>query len=438
MQHRHRNAFGRRAALASSLLAVALVLAAAPAAQAEVICVDDSCDGGLWKNARGGVDEISYWGMTPGHNCTNYVAWKLGVNGVERPPTGPGNAGDWAANARIDGYLVNAVPEVGAVAHWDAGTGEGGGLGHVAYVEEINDDGTIRISEDFWRADASGRLTFRNVPIDAVSNFIHYIDTSDWLRIVVPSEQGWRATTTGLDPQPSLLSSFVLDGVPTVVLAGDGGLSTLELGAAASVSTGLAVAPSSLSAVTVRKKFPFVMTVEQGALVMNARSGAGWQRMPTGVLTDGEIAAVDLDGLWPTVFISEGGALYRVWSDMSGWHVEPTWLESRGPITATVNEQGWPEVYGIHGGFVQRSWRDDTGWHQSSTGIPALDGSVAATSAPGVTTVFLATGGQLLRLDGDASGWRIEDTGLAPGSVITAVATDSTGPIVVQSGAVAD
>ena len=183
---------------ASAVLAIIVgsltpaVVAAAPTAQGAtalsrsvVVCTTDSCDGGLWQAARGASDQISYWGMGAGHNCTNYVAWKLISNGVSRPNIGLGDAGQWAESSTANGIRVDRVPAVGAVAQWDAYASNVGMYGHVAYVEKVNSDGTILISEDAWRPDnKGGPLTLKLVDAATVSNFIHFGDTSRWIREV--------------------------------------------------------------------------------------------------------------------------------------------------------------------------------------------------------------------------------------------------------------
>lgn len=423
--------------VAGCALGATLVSGPLPAANAEVLCTDDGCDEGLWKNARGVSDENSYWGMTPGHNCTNYVAWKLIGLGVPRPATGPGNAGEWAANAIADGYLVNRTPAVGAVAQWDAGTPMGGELGHVAYVEAVHDDGSIVISEDFWRAEFPGPLTFRLVPAESVSNFIHYFDTTDWLRTLTPTGTGWAMTTSGLDVSPTMMTSVTAYGVPTVVMALDGRLVTAseQDGRWSTTDTGLTGEIAQLSAASTSRGGPFVMTVERGSLVMNAGLRGGWQRMPTGVRTEGEIAAVDLGGIWPTVYISEAGGLYRVWGDPEGWHVEPTGLESWGSITAVVNAAGWPEVYGVHDGMIQRSWQDDTGWHQTGTGIAVAEGtSLDATVSGGLTNLVVVVDDRVQRYIAEGEGWRLEDTAADAGALVTAVDVGGSAPMIVQVG----
>lgn len=63
-----------------------------------------------------------------------------------------GNASSWAYFARASGYRVDNVPEVGAILQ------NGGGLGHVAIVEDILPDGTIVLSEMNY-AGGWGRVT---------------------------------------------------------------------------------------------------------------------------------------------------------------------------------------------------------------------------------------------------------------------------------------
>lgn len=92
----------------------------------------------------------SYWNMYTGHNCTNYVAFRLVQGGMAnlRPPADPGRS-----NAALSAYLWGLVyasktdntPAVGSVAWW--GAGAAGSIGHVAYVERV-DGNSITVSED--------------------------------------------------------------------------------------------------------------------------------------------------------------------------------------------------------------------------------------------------------------------------------------------------
>jgi surface antigen len=92
----------------------------------------------------------SYWNMYTGHNCTNYVAFRLVQGGMAnlRPPADAGRS-----NASLSAYLWGLVyasktdssPKVGSVAWWASGAA--GSIGHVAYVEKVDGDG-ITVSED--------------------------------------------------------------------------------------------------------------------------------------------------------------------------------------------------------------------------------------------------------------------------------------------------
>lgn len=69
----------------------------------------------------------------------------------ERRPDLPnmlGNGGQWVANAAAQGIATGSTPRVGAIAET---------AGHVGYVEAVNADGTITIS------DMNGRAGFGNV-----------------------------------------------------------------------------------------------------------------------------------------------------------------------------------------------------------------------------------------------------------------------------------
>lgn len=72
--------------------------------------------------------------------CTWYVYNKRAQIGR---PVGSfwGNAVSWASYARAAGYTVNNTPEVGAVLQ------NGGGYGHVAFVESVGGDGSVTVSE---------------------------------------------------------------------------------------------------------------------------------------------------------------------------------------------------------------------------------------------------------------------------------------------------
>lgn len=72
-----------------------------------------------------------------------------------------GNGGEWAANAAAQGFKTGATPKVGAIAETN---------GHVGYVEKVNKNGTIVMS------DMNGRAGYGNVGKQTVSGSnYHYI-----------------------------------------------------------------------------------------------------------------------------------------------------------------------------------------------------------------------------------------------------------------------
>lgn len=90
----------------------------------------------------------SFWRMYTGANCTNFVAYRLVQAGLpnERPTA---DAGRLARH--LDAYRWGLVyasitdhrPAAGSVAWWTHGR-----RGHVAWVETVNRDGSLTVSED--------------------------------------------------------------------------------------------------------------------------------------------------------------------------------------------------------------------------------------------------------------------------------------------------
>ncbi len=177
----------RALATLSSLLLVAslsLVATSAPAtATSTLLCRGyDGCNA-LGMSAAGykAASSTMWWRMYAGHNCTNYVAYRLVKNGLpnERPWSGSGNASNWgAANASI----TDTVPSVGAVAWWGANVRPAGSSGHVAYVEQVISASEIIVSQDSWGGDfswaritraggswPSGFVHFNDVPLTSLS-----------------------------------------------------------------------------------------------------------------------------------------------------------------------------------------------------------------------------------------------------------------------------
>ncbi len=143
-----------RAGVTTVILATAAALLAplAPAAgQTTTLCT--SYKGCAAKgNGSGGYarnNDRMYWRMYSGHNCTNYVAYRMVRKGMRnvRPWSGSGNATHWGSELKS---RTDRRPRVGSVAWWKAGTSRGGSTGHVAYVEKVLSPSTIVVSQDSW------------------------------------------------------------------------------------------------------------------------------------------------------------------------------------------------------------------------------------------------------------------------------------------------
>ncbi|NHA00238.1 CHAP domain-containing protein [Nocardioides sp. W3-2-3] len=88
-----------------------------------------------------------YWNMYAGHNCTNYVAYRMIKAGMSttRPWVGGGNASEWGLQMKS---ITDQVPSVGSVAWWGRYSNGSGSAGHVGYVERVVSPNEIIISMD--------------------------------------------------------------------------------------------------------------------------------------------------------------------------------------------------------------------------------------------------------------------------------------------------
>lgn len=122
----------------------------------------------------GGRASYGYNGYDYGY-CTWYVANKRIAAGSAMP-TNLGNAATWATRAAAYGLPTGRTPQIGA-----AVVTATRGAGHVAYVERINDDGSVWISEmnssgqvsidNPARAGGWGRVDFKLIPAGMVSSY---------------------------------------------------------------------------------------------------------------------------------------------------------------------------------------------------------------------------------------------------------------------------
>jgi peptidoglycan hydrolase CwlO-like protein len=121
-------------------------------------CLHTGQVGGLCPNYDWAVGG-SVWNFQTGgygyRNCTDWVAYRVMSRGGH-VPAALGNANSWDDNAPSYGYTVSNKPKAGAAAVSNAGY-----YGHVMYVESVNGDGTITIS-DYNRA-GTGKYDVANI-----------------------------------------------------------------------------------------------------------------------------------------------------------------------------------------------------------------------------------------------------------------------------------
>ncbi|VXB86737.1 CHAP domain-containing protein [Nocardioides sp. AX2bis] len=167
---------------ASTLLPVAGTAAAKEAvtsSSSSYLCTGyDACARAGYGHAgykeRGGT---MYWNMYSGHNCTNYVAYRMVQAGMPnvRPWSGSGNAMFWGTS---NSSKTDRTPEVGAVAWFRANrSGVSGSAGHVAYVERVVSPTEIIVSEDSW----GGDFHWRRYSVAAGTwpdGFVHFVDST--------------------------------------------------------------------------------------------------------------------------------------------------------------------------------------------------------------------------------------------------------------------
>ncbi len=97
---------------------------------------DWSVGGSVWNWQTGGYGY---------RNCTDWVSFRVRSTG-RMVPSGLGNANTWDDRAPAYGYTVSSSPKEGAAA-----VSNSGNYGHVMYVEAVNGDGSIIVS-DYNRA----------------------------------------------------------------------------------------------------------------------------------------------------------------------------------------------------------------------------------------------------------------------------------------------
>jgi surface antigen len=178
---------GRTASLLTAVLALLLVAVPTTTGRINLVTSTYLCSGYAGCQAAGyghaGYRQASstmYWRMYTGHNCTNYVAYRLVQSGMPnvRPWEGSGNASNWGVAMAS---ITDQTPTVGSVAWYRPHVTPAGANGHVAIVEQVISDTEIIVSEDYWGGDFYWRRITKSGG-GWPSGFIHFND-----RVVAPT-----------------------------------------------------------------------------------------------------------------------------------------------------------------------------------------------------------------------------------------------------------
>lgn len=119
-----------------------------------------------WAGAPFPNELVDDYGMFQ-RQCVSYTAWKVASSGRNMPQWGgKGHALQWDDNALSEGIAVDEVPRAGDVAVSNAGE-----YGHVMYVESVNEDGSINVSQ--YNAQNDGTYSEETREIAGLM-FIHF------------------------------------------------------------------------------------------------------------------------------------------------------------------------------------------------------------------------------------------------------------------------
>ncbi|WP_166392001.1 CHAP domain-containing protein [Nocardioides ochotonae] len=256
-----------------------------------------------------GNNKTMYWRMYAGHNCTNYVAYRLVRAGMPnvRPWSGSGNASNWGAAMS---KITDGTPRVGAVAWWRANVPGAGSSGHVAYVEQVVSPTEIVVSEDSWGGDFHWRRITKS-GTGWPSGFIHFIDTEivnvEPPKITDAPAVGSTISATGgrWQPAANLRYQWLADGkavsgattssfAPPPALRGKRlALQVTAQKAGYTAASVVAPAPAPVAAGTLAAATPPVITGEPYVGEVLRAGGAGWQPAAESLvyrwLADGEL-----------------------------------------------------------------------------------------------------------------------------------------------------
>jgi len=335
----------RRGLALSGLTALALLLVSAgfaPVARSAewiVLCTGyASCASAGYSNAGYSTSSsTSYWRQSTGHNCTNYVAYRLVRNGLPntRPASLTGYASNWGPSFPTQ---TNSSPAVGAVAWWNTSFSS---TGHVAYVEKVISPSEILVSEDNW----GGDFRWRRVTLSGgrwPTGFIHLKDqgasaptTSRAWQVAGPSRV--MDTRTGLGAP---LARIGAGKAVTFQVAGRGGLPAtgvakvmLNINATSPTTNGYLTVHASGTTQPGSRSASIVAARPNTKAVLSRVGSDGRVRIYTSATTD---LSVDVVGWSASGGHLSGGAPVRVLDTRTGVGATKAKLAPGGTLSLTV------------------------------------------------------------------------------------------------------
>jgi hypothetical protein len=403
----------RRRLIATAVVTILLIIGALPGptawATSTTLCTGYSgcVSAGLGDGGYAAASGTSFWGMYPGHNCTNYAAYRLVRNGVDAGYlTGHGNAYEWGSQAQAHGVAVDSTPAVGSIAWWPANTGGAGSTGHVAYVEQVG-AGYILVSEDnyggdfYWKRMSPGGYY--------PPSFIHFKDVAPPSTGTPPSASKVRLAASsvvlnannqlevfGRGPNGDLVHKWFVPGT---------GWQPSPYGDFEHLGTGLAGDPVAIQ--SAGQLDIFARGTNGDLLHKWFVPGTGWQPSPygdfehlgTGLAGD-PVAGIEANGQLDVFARSASGDLLHKWFVLgTGWGPSPygdfehlgTGLA--GDPTVFPNTGGQLDVFarGVGSDLVHKWFVPGAGWQPSPYG----DFEHLGTGLGGEPNVVLETNGQL-------------------------------------------
>jgi surface antigen/peptidoglycan hydrolase CwlO-like protein len=126
---------------------------------------DSNCyvDGNAW--SYGGIDGNGTDGMGYGcRQCVSYVAWRA-YKETGYAAINWGNANNMPSNARAAGFSTGSTPRAGS-----AGVISAGAYGHVVWIDAVNGDGTVDVSQyNYYNAGGSGWGHYSKMRVSAAT-----------------------------------------------------------------------------------------------------------------------------------------------------------------------------------------------------------------------------------------------------------------------------